>query len=290
MVGNTPQGQRAFNRAGRMTICIAAICEDGQRIVVAADRMFTSPAPVNMEFETEEKKIEPIAPNCVALLAGNSGLGTEVLLEVSRKVGGNQSPSMSDVAQWMTEAYISTRARKAEETHVVSSLGSDFATFRSKGASLPVYLQAQPGIYQQLVAVMNQFNMGLEILVSGIDGTGAHLAVVVHPGSHVWLDKLGYGAVGSGAIHALGRLHLAGQTRHRALAETLFSVYDAKKAAEVAPGVGKETDVHIIDKDKGHRECGKDELDALEKIRVEAGKKLSPSLGSVQTAVEERLK
>lgn len=273
-----------------MTICIAAICDDGQRIVVAADRMFTSPAPMNMEFETEEKKIEGMAPNCVALLSGNSGYGTEVLLDVAHKVGGNQSPSISDVARWATEAYIAIRARKAEETHVVSSLGSDFSAFRSKGGTLPGYLQPQPAIYQQLVMFMNQFNMGLEILVSGIDSTGAHLAVVVHPGSHVWLDKLGYGAIGSGLMHALGRLHLAGQTRHRSLAETLFSVYDAKKAAEVAPGVGKETDVHVIDKDKGHREFTKAELDALENIRIETGKKLAPNLDSLRTAIEERLK
>ncbi len=37
-----------------MTVCIAAICEDGKKIVVAADRMFTAGAPVNLEFETEE--------------------------------------------------------------------------------------------------------------------------------------------------------------------------------------------------------------------------------------------
>jgi hypothetical protein len=273
-----------------MTVCIAAICEDGQRIAVAADRMFTSPAPLNMEFESEEKKIEGLAPNCLALLSGNSGYGTEVLSDVIKRVGGNQGPSLSDVAQWITEAYAAIRARKAEEIITTPTLGADFITFRSKGVSLPGYLQPQPAIYQQMVAAMNQFNMNVEIMVSGIDTTGAHLAVVIHPGTHVWLDKLGYGAIGSGAIHALGRLNLAGQTRHRHLAETLFSVYDAKKAAEAAPGVGKETDLQIVDKAKGLIECSRTKLEILERLRVETGKKLSPNLDELKASIEERLK
>jgi len=34
-----------------MTVCIAAACESGKKIVVAADRMFTFPYPTNLEFE-----------------------------------------------------------------------------------------------------------------------------------------------------------------------------------------------------------------------------------------------
>jgi hypothetical protein len=40
-----------------MTVGIAAVCEDGRKIVVAADRKLTAPAPVNLEFETEEQKM-----------------------------------------------------------------------------------------------------------------------------------------------------------------------------------------------------------------------------------------
>jgi hypothetical protein len=35
-----------------MTVCIAAICDRGQKVVVAADRMFTFQAPLNIEFQT----------------------------------------------------------------------------------------------------------------------------------------------------------------------------------------------------------------------------------------------
>ncbi len=55
-----------------MTVCIAAASDGGRCVVVAADRMFTVSAPVNLEFETGEQKIESLSPSCVALSAGNS--------------------------------------------------------------------------------------------------------------------------------------------------------------------------------------------------------------------------
>jgi hypothetical protein len=62
-----------------MTVCIAAVCDGGKKIVVAADRMFTAGAPINLEFETSEKKIETLSPSCAALFAGNSAFATEIL-------------------------------------------------------------------------------------------------------------------------------------------------------------------------------------------------------------------
>lgn len=48
------------DRKVSMTVCIAAVCESGSKIVVAADRMMTYRQPLNLEFETEEQKIEQL--------------------------------------------------------------------------------------------------------------------------------------------------------------------------------------------------------------------------------------
>ncbi len=93
-----------------MTVCIAAICEDGKKIVVAADRMFTAGAPVNLEFETEEQKIESLAPSCVAMMSGNSGYGTEVLIEIRQRLAGSQTPAIADVTKHAESAYKAIRA------------------------------------------------------------------------------------------------------------------------------------------------------------------------------------
>ena len=208
-----------------MTICIAAICESGKNVVACADRMFTAPAPLNLEFETEEQKVEQLAPRCPALKSGNSGYGTEVLNAVRQNLRGSQNPTIADVSESLKNQYASIRAHKADETIVLSALGSDFSAFLQKGGTLPSYLQLQPGIYQQLVMAMQQFNMNVEIIVAGIDQSGAHIYRVSHPGTAICLDKLGYDAIGSGGIHALTRLYLGAQTTHRSLIETLYAVW-----------------------------------------------------------------
>src|SRR5262245_36543401 len=62
-----------------MTVCIAAICENGKMIVVAADRMFTASAPLNLEFEPPISKIELLSSRCVAMAAGASLAAAEVI-------------------------------------------------------------------------------------------------------------------------------------------------------------------------------------------------------------------
>src|SRR5438552_2546733 len=124
-----------------MTVCIAAICENGKRIVAAADRMFTAGAPVSLEFETEETKIEAVGGNCVALMAGNSGFGTEVLTAARHSVGGLQAPPVVDVAEALRSAYAATRDEKVTQTVIAPALGADYAKFCAKGGTLPQYLQ-----------------------------------------------------------------------------------------------------------------------------------------------------
>jgi hypothetical protein len=233
-----------------MTVCIAALCEQGSKVVVAADRMFTSPA-VNVEFETDETKIEVLSHACVALSAGNSASATEILGGAKRRFGNNQSPWIVDAAESVRAEYMATRNRKADEQVVAPALGYDFDYFRAKGGTLPEYLEKQPQTFQNLTMLASQWNLILDIIVTGIDATGGHILQIMHPGTISAVEKLGYATIGTGAVHALTRLTLGAQTKHKSLAETVFAVFDAKKSAEAAPGVGLATDMAVIDAQKG---------------------------------------
>lgn len=267
-----------------MTICIAAICESGKQIVLAADRMFTAPAPLNIEFQTEEGKIEQISPTCVALTSGNSAFATEVLDVTRRELGGSQEPLIGEVANIVKEAYIHTRSQKIYETIITTTLGQDYADYIGRGGTtLATYLQPQQQVYQQLIAMSQQFNMGLEIIVTGLDRDGTFIARVTHPGTLARLDKLGYDAVGSGGIHALTKLQLGAQTFRRGLIETLVAVYEAKKAAEVAPGVGDNTDMAVVDI-KELRTCSAAVIEALGECLSEINRTSKPDLSKVMEA------
>ena len=238
-----------------MTVCIAAICDEGRRIVVAADRMFTSPPPVNVEFETSEKKIEQLSPSCVALSAGNTAYAYEVIRDTVAMLGGNQKPPISQVAETIKDSYVKVRAAKVRETLLLPHLGPEFLKVEQIGVLLPNYLREQQQVFGNLLGVMNGFNLGAEIIIAGIsEADGRRLAAIVHPGTVIWLDKLGYASVGSGANHATIRLALGGQTKISKLSDTAYRVMEAKKAAQVAPGVGEQTDIAIVSRETTHIE------------------------------------
>ncbi len=248
-----------------MTVCIAAVCESAQKIVIAADRMLTYPPPTSLEFETEEDKIEGLAPSCVALASGSTPFITEIIKNTHKTLGGNLSPEFDQLLDSVKDEYIATRTKRIDETIIHASLGTDYKTFLNKGGVLPQYLQTQPQIYQQLFMVSQQFNLNTELIVAGIDNSGAHIAVVTHPGTLLSLDKLGYGAIGSGGIHAIIYLSLNGQTSRKPLYDTLYNVYAAKKIAEASPGVGEVTDIAIVEVGRVFR-CGQPILNELRRL------------------------
>lgn len=272
-----------------MTICIAAVCKSSGCVVVAADRMFTIAQPLNVEFEPHLSKIEEISLGCAGLAAGNSVFASEVLTRTRLKIRDGQNLSISSISEIVKEEYTHFRDQKIEETIIRATFGDDLVSFRSKGGFLPNYLQVQPGLYQQIVVQCAQFNLGLDFLVVGTDEKGAHIYAVSHPGSVFNLDKLGYGTIGSGAVHAVVSLSLGGQTPDEHLHQTMFSVYDAKRKAEVAPGVGKETEMAIVDS-KGVWMFPERLLNKLQEAYDETSKKSSPDLRKVSEAYDEQRK
>jgi len=244
--------------------------------------MFTFLFPLNTEFETEERKVEQLGPTCVALVSGDSTAGTEVLAGARNKLRNQPDAKILEVAGWIKEDYTALRDRRAHETIVAPALGSDFKEHSARGMTLPAYLQPQPQVYQQLVMMAGQHNLGVEALMAGIDETGACLSLIVNPGVLVNLDKLGYHCIGTGGIHALTWLSLSGQTRSRGLIETLHSVYEAKRAAEVAPGVGKATDIMVIDSKKESHHCSDEVLNALKRLHSQAARRSVPNLDQLR--------
>jgi hypothetical protein len=92
---------------------------------------------------------------------------------------------------------------------------------------------------------------------------------------------LGYHAIGSGHRHAL--LTLVGLNQHHSvgLNHTVFAVYCAKKAAELAPGVGQATEMRVITSD-GIKGITPSELSQLSPLCEKTNK---PKLDEVDMAV-----
>jgi hypothetical protein len=264
-----------------MTVCIAASCDSGRQVVVAADQMVTVGAPLNVEFEPPLSKIEQMGASCVALGAGNTLYIAEILKQAREAYQNAQATPVTQIANAICQTYRRFRDERVEEQVVLPIVGPDFVSFRNRGGTLPAYLQPQPAIYQQIVVQMSQFNLGVDIAIAGIDAGGSHIYYVGNPGTVASFEKLGYTSIGTGATHVAIKFVLELQHPNSTLAETLVSVYGAKKAAEVAPGVGQETEIKVISLDKIWTVPG--ELVALlKKAHSEREQKSKPDLTEIQ--------
>ncbi len=271
-----------------MTVCIAAACNDGENIVVAADRMVTAGIPLNLEFEPPLSKIEVLEQGCIALASGSLPFADQIITKIKTQTAA-QPFSIDKVCEIAQQSYIALRNKIIDEQKVCAALGKDFQCFREKGASLPQYLQVQPNVYQGIFIESKNFNLGVELLIAGIDDNGIHIANIVHPGTLICLNKLGYAAVGSGATHALIALHLGGQAKSLKITQTLLSIYGAKYAAEVAPGVGKETDMAVISKDKIWN-CTENLMNKIAEVHEQNSKKIITTGEEVEGVYESEIR
>jgi hypothetical protein len=85
-----------------------------------------------------------------------------------------------------------------------------------------------------------------------------------------YLNDVGFGAIGMGAWHAKSRLMQNGYVNTVVYAQALSAAYAAKKSAEIAPGVGKHTDMHLVLKE-GINPIMPDYFDKLESLYEESG-------------------
>lgn len=228
-----------------MTICIGTLCEDGHACVVAADRQITV-GGINLEFEHADKKIEDIIDGCVVMSSGEALLASQVI-EATRAALGSGNHSVLAVAEKLRDMYMAAHLKRATNVILVPR-GWTLEDYKERGAA---HIPAQT-----YLNIDNQFfNFGLnavEFLIAGVDSGGkGHLFRVFYSGiaGGDWLnhcDRLGYCTIGSGSSHASISLALEGQHRRLSVPETLYNIYSAKRNSEIAPGVGKATDMLVI--------------------------------------------
>lgn len=220
-----------------MTICIAAACE-GKYVVVATDRMLTVGLP-NIEVESDFAKANEIATNCLAATAGSALAHTPIFRDVRVGVMQEATKSIDRIAELMRTAYVAARNKKVEE-EVLFPLGLDILSWQKAPAQL----------LGPLVQNMSRVKYGLWILLAGVDENGPHIYRIENPGKTTNFDPIGYHAIGSGDLHALSTFILSGQGLKTPLQRGLAIAFEAKKRSEKATGVGEQTDMYVVTKDR----------------------------------------
>lgn len=198
------------------------------------------------------------APFAVAMISGDTLMGTRLAQGVASEFR-NSSPQISQIAERLAQRYVEMRQGELEH-QILSPRGLSLMGFYGAHQSL------NPQVVMMLDQTMAQFNLGIELLVTGVDDSGAHIYSVHNPGQpereH---DVIGYAAIGSGGIHALQAMIGFRHSSAASLRETVFRVYASKRQAEVAPGVGLDTDMAVVSA-SGVRFVSVDTLKKLEKL------------------------
>jgi hypothetical protein len=95
------------------------------------------------------------------------------------------------------------KKKRVEDTILRPLMGIDFPQFQAL-----VSQSASSQVLGQLLGMIMQHNLGLDLMIAGIDEGVGHLGIVTHPGMAVPMDTVGTSAIGSGGLHASVRLNL----------------------------------------------------------------------------------
>ena len=157
-----------------MTVCIAALCqnEDQAHIVVVADRMVTLGGFI--EFEHAVPKMKEASSLAIAMVSGDALVGTRIAEEVATALA-ESNPPIAQIAAALAACYENAR-QKSVEQRILRPRCLDMNSFYGSHQAL------NPNIVMMLDNQMAEFNLGVELLLAGLDSSGAHIYSIVNPG------------------------------------------------------------------------------------------------------------
>jgi len=215
------------------------MCEDSKKLVVGSDRMWTA-GILSLEFEHTRPKMVELSDSCMMMTAGPALRDLELKKYVKRELAGMSGVAIPLIVEKVKEGYQSARRKKIEELF-----------FSPRGLTIERYLAEGRNLIPEVAMLLDQhletYDYEVEVLVAGVDNDGAHIYGIYNPGTTECFDALGHHTIGSGESHAAFSLIDGGHTHGGNLQETMFVVYEAKKVAERAPGVGHAEDFATIE-------------------------------------------
>lgn len=237
----TKEGPGVIGSLSSMTVCIAALCKKRKAVLLAADRMVTAGPPMNIELEHHTSKFEVLEEGTALMFAGDALVTEEIVRSTSATLKQQSTNGVTKtVGEAVLPAYRQVRLVRVEEN--LKAMGYDSVQHYYEKGLQHHGEQLHGSIVQQITTL----NIGSELVVAGFDDECARICHVYPPGAAKWYDRLGYHAVGSGGMHAAMSLLRGRFNPDAELEDALLQVYTAKRTAEAAPGVGRQTDVLVL--------------------------------------------
>jgi ATP-dependent protease HslVU (ClpYQ) peptidase subunit len=241
-----------------MTVCVAALCDNGASCVVAADRMGVYGQGSDDEFMMDNRgsKIHKLSDTAILLHSG----ANRDLKEVLAKIATNPHKGEAVVDQLDRVAAELIKDRRNEFLRRTFGDTFDYKALTERALASPT-----PGPLLEAWHRVQKFDAGHFLLVAW-DKVGAKIHFLAPPAAPV-LIELDYFAIGSGGRYARAALTIQHYAQTSQISEALFQVYSAKRAAEIVYGVGQSTDMGILF-DGGFHQVTSETIDLLEQNRA----------------------
>ncbi len=255
------------------------IAED-KYVVMAADRTLTlSLEP--MEFGHEHaSKLYEIGPGFVVGAAGSPIYIPELFRHIKKN-----TPNSPDYVDDLSEALTAVRKLKIEQT-LLRKYGWTYEIYEqyySEGKLLEAHAR-------RLLEEMDALHVCIHLVTGCVTPDGkASIHMVDDPGAVDCYDAVGFTATGSGEPYAIQNLIRANYTSDTVLVDAIYQVFEAKKNAEQAIGVGRKTDIRVVLNSKKNIQLTDDQVQGLGKIYERKMERQSKIQGKVLDDLKEWL-
>ena len=235
-----PSGGRRKRRKEvvHVTQLIGAICGERKTVVAVADRMVTG---FNYEYEPWVSKAYWLTDHVFLMMAGpleaGYGIAQRAAWQVSQK-------GLTGVGQIADEVGIVFQAERNRQ--VIARYLSKFGIY-SLDRWLEVQLKLREELASDLRTQITRHRVRVELMVLGVDAHGGQIYAIGDGAEVTPCTRAGYCCMGSGMEHADTTFARYQYDTSFSKEEALYVAYEAKRMAEMAPGVGPETDIFIMD-------------------------------------------
>jgi hypothetical protein len=147
-----------------------------------------------------------------------------------------------DVKRTAEKSYREIRLAKAEGK-VLAARGLTLDDFQKNGKQL-----IPPETYGRIDAQLSLYDLEADLLIAGFsEDQIPAIMTVANPGVATDHSKIGFWCIGSGSTLAKAAMFARDYSWRMSLERAAYTVYEAKRTAERASGVGdKETDVTVL--------------------------------------------
>jgi 20S proteasome alpha/beta subunit len=227
-----------------MTVCIAAIAENGKKMVLATDNMITTGIGTSIQYQKENKdhkKIVQLNDHVYVLVAGALHVMNPVIVMTKEEIKPNTSPvkAANIVRENLQKFYL----QKTEE-EILRRININWDFFKNHQKEM------DSEIIKDLYTKINNFNLDINIIIAGYDEQNHNPYLGMAIGNGYLFDNTlnGFVTNGSGGDLAKFSLTLSDYAQSLSVDKVQNLVEKAIIDAKKTPGVGDLGDLIIIPK------------------------------------------